>query len=73
LLAVLDGIAGGLIESAQVWKARTLTQDVAMPATTARRALVIDDSPTVCRQLDPSLTSPPPKLINFNPPSCKNH
>ncbi len=61
LLAKLDSIAEGLRESAQVWKKPTLLQEGAIPTatTTARRALVIDDSPTVCRQLEL-------ELRNFN-------
>lgn len=61
LLAKLDSIADGLRESAQVWKKPALLQEGAIPTatTTARRALVIDDSPTVCRQLEL-------ELRNFN-------
>lgn len=60
LLAFLDKIAGGLSDSAQVWKKPTQSQ-AAMASTTvsARRALVVDDSPTVCKQLEL-------ELRNFN-------
>lgn len=60
LLAMLDSISEGLLESAQVWKKPTLSQAAAAPvAEAARRALVIDDSPTVCKQLEL-------ELRNFN-------
>ncbi len=53
LLALLDGIASGLHESAQLWKKPTLAQASAMPSSEAAlRALVVDDSPTVCKQLE---------------------
>ncbi len=60
LLALLDGIVSGLRESAQVWKKPTLSQAAASSATEASlRALVVDDSPTVCKQLEL-------ELRNFN-------
>ncbi len=53
VLALLDRIANGLREAAQVWKKPALSQAAAMPTnTSARRALVVDDSPTVCKQLE---------------------
>ncbi len=53
LLALLDGIASGLRESAQVWKKPTLAQSSAVsPSEAVLKALVIDDSPTVCKQLE---------------------
>lgn len=60
LLAMLDGIVSGLRESAQVWKKPTLSQGPAAPTSDAApRALVVDDSPTVCKQLEL-------ELRNFN-------
>lgn len=56
LLQLLDGIAGGLSESAQVWKKPTLSQ-AASVSDSAHRALVVDDSPTVCKQLEMELGS----------------
>jgi two-component system cell cycle response regulator len=55
LLAVLDGIAAKLTDAGQVWKKPSLAE--ATPAATpgasgAMRALVVDDSPTVCKQLE---------------------
>ncbi len=56
LLAVLDVIAKGLAESSDVWKKPALSQSVAAtPAGAELRALVVDDSPTVCKQLDQEL------------------
>ncbi|HLP96933.1 MAG TPA: response regulator [Sideroxyarcus sp.] len=52
LLLSLDSISNGLRESAQVWKKPTLSQAVPANAETSCRALVVDDSPTVCRQLE---------------------
>jgi twitching motility two-component system response regulator PilG len=60
LLALLDGIAGGLRESAEVWKKPTLSQAASASTNDAAlRALVVDDSPTVCKQLEL-------ELRNFN-------
>jgi len=60
LLALLDSIVARLNESAEVWKKPALTQTAAAPATaTAMRALVVDDSPTVGKQLEL-------ELRNFN-------
>ncbi len=60
LLVMLDRIVSGLRESAQVWKKPTLSQAVAAAATEfSLRALVVDDSPTVCKQLEL-------ELRNFN-------
>ena len=59
LLAVLDGIQGGLRESAQVWKKPTLSQAATSLSDATHRALVVDDSPTVCKQLEL-------ELRNFN-------
>jgi len=60
LLVMLDSIVRGLSESAQVWKKPTLSQAVAASTTEAAlRALVVDDSPTVCKQLEL-------ELRNFN-------
>ena len=52
LLAALDGMVGGLRESAEIWKKPTLTHAVAEHAVAESRALVVDDSPTVCKQLE---------------------
>lgn len=56
LLALLDSVAAELNETAQVWKKPTLVQPAiagAVDALTRRlRALVIDDSPTVLKQLE---------------------
>ena len=60
VLALLDGIVGQLSESAEVWKKPTLSQGAAASTSaTALRALVVDDSPTVCKQLEL-------ELRNFN-------
>jgi two-component system, cell cycle response regulator len=60
LLALLDGIVGQLSESAEVWKKPALSQAAAASTTnTTQRALVVDDSPTVCKQLEL-------ELRNFN-------
>lgn len=60
LLALLDSIVSQLSESAEIWKKPTLTQTATAPTTaTAQRALVVDDSPTVCKQLEM-------ELRNFN-------
>lgn len=52
LLGLLDGILDELRESAQVWKKATLSRATTSNAVATSRALVIDDSPTVCRQLE---------------------
>lgn len=60
LLALLDNIAAGLRDSALVWKKSNQPQIAAMPVPSVlRRALVVDDSPTVCKQLEL-------ELRNFN-------
>jgi twitching motility two-component system response regulator PilG len=59
LLKLLDGILDELRESAQVWKKPTLSQTSASTTAAAYRALVVDDSPTVCKQLEL-------ELRNFN-------
>lgn len=53
LLAVLDGIAKRLNESSELWNKPVLQQPAsALPATTTLRALVVDDSPTVAKQIE---------------------
>lgn len=53
LLAVLDGIAAKLSDAGQVWKKPTLAEAAARPVVAGElRALVVDDSPTVCKQLE---------------------
>ncbi len=52
VLALLDTIVGKLSESAEVWKKPTLAQAAAPTNAAALRALVVDDSPTVCKQLE---------------------
>lgn len=59
LLGLLDGILGELRESAQVWKKATLQRAPTSSSAMVSKALVIDDSPTVCRQLEL-------ELRNFN-------
>ncbi len=59
LLTLLDGIHGELRDLAQVWKKPTLSQVSAPTTASALRALVVDDSPTVCKQLEL-------ELRNFN-------
>jgi two-component system cell cycle response regulator len=60
LLALLDGILAELRESAQIWKKPALVQaERGAPNAFAPRALVVDDSPTVCKQLEL-------ELRNFN-------
>lgn len=60
LLALLDGIAKELRESAHVWERPALSQAATVATTAAAlRALVVDDSPTVCKQLEL-------ELRNFN-------
>lgn len=60
VLALLDSIVARLSESAEVWKKPTLAPAQAAPTTVAAlRALVVDDSPTVCKQLEL-------ELRNFN-------
>lgn len=56
LLALLDGIFAQLSESTQIWKKPSLTQ-AALTSATALRALVVDDSPTVCKQLELELSN----------------
>lgn len=53
LLAILDQIARKLGESAQLWERPVLPQSAApAPQETALRALVVDDSPTVTKQIE---------------------
>lgn len=60
LLALLDGIVKKLREAEQVWGNPTHSQvAVASTPATALQALVVDDSPTVCKQLEL-------ELRNFN-------
>ncbi len=59
LLSLLDGILDELRESAQVWKRATLSRAATSTTSATSQALVIDDSPTVCRQLEL-------ELRNFN-------
>ncbi|MBI3480749.1 MAG: response regulator [Nitrosomonadales bacterium] len=60
LLALLDRIAAGLRESGQIWKKPALSHAATAPINAASlRALVVDDSPTVCKQLEL-------ELRNFN-------
>ena len=58
LLTLLDGIVAKLNESAELWKKPTLAQVPSVsPGDTALRALVVDDSPTVCKQLEQELSN----------------
>jgi len=60
LLTVLDGISRKLAESAHLWETPALSRTAAVASDApALRALVVDDSPTVCKQLDL-------ELRNFN-------
>jgi len=59
LLALLDSIVKEARESAHVWKKPTLSQASTNATSPALRALVVDDSPTVCKQLEL-------ELRNFN-------
>jgi twitching motility two-component system response regulator PilG len=63
LLALLDGIVAELRDSAEVWKKPALVQqNTAIHRSYSQRALVVDDSPTVCKQLELEL-----KNLNFHP------
>jgi len=56
LLAVLDAIAKKLRESSQLWEKPVLQQAAqTAPAESSLRALVVDDSPTVCKQIEMEL------------------
>lgn len=56
LLLMLDGIVKRLHEVEQIWAGPTPTPTNAVAgAVTVLRALVVDDSPTVCRQLEQEL------------------
>lgn len=56
LLAVLDGIAKKLSDSSQLWEKPVLQQTAPIaPADSTLRALVVDDSPTVCKQIEMEL------------------
>lgn len=58
LLALLDGIVKKLRESEQVWGKPALPHATKPSgAGTALRALVVDDSPTVCKQLELELAN----------------
>jgi CheY-like chemotaxis protein len=52
LLALLDRIAKKLGESTQLWGKPVLQQAAPAPQETALRALVVDDSPTVTKQIE---------------------
>ncbi len=52
LLAILDQIAKKLGESAQLWEKPVLQQAAAAPQEAGVRALVVDDSPTVRKQIE---------------------
>ncbi len=54
LLSVLDGIARKLNESSQLWNKPVLQQQAesAAPVEASLRALVVDDSPTVTKQIE---------------------
>ena len=63
LLVLLDRIDTELRDSAEVWKKPSLVQqNTATPMADSLRALVIDDSPTVCKQLEIELSN-----LNFLP------
>lgn len=55
LLALLDKLARKLGESAQLWEKPVPQQTAPVPHATGLRALVVDDSPTVSRQIDMEL------------------
>lgn len=57
LMALLDSLFVELSKSTQIWKNPSLTQPAALTAATAYRALVVDDSPTVCKQLELELSN----------------
>jgi twitching motility two-component system response regulator PilG len=58
ILALLDSIDDELRDSAVVWKIPSLAQqNTSTPISDSRRALVIDDSPTVCKQLEIELSN----------------
>lgn len=52
LLAILDKLARKLGESTQLWERPVLQQASPAPQAAGLRALVVDDSPTVSRQID---------------------
>jgi CheY-like chemotaxis protein len=52
LLALLDKLAKKLGESTQLWEKPVLQQAAPAPQAAGFRALVVDDSPTVSRQID---------------------
>lgn len=52
LLTILDKLARKLGESAQLWEKPVLQEAAPTPESTAVRALVVDDSPTVTKQIE---------------------